>query len=1481
MSINGSGLAQAASAQLLDGQGNVVSTSTAVTTAANGSTLTAQFPLTPAGTYTLAVLNGNGNPLALGGNAPSVVVAPALPLFSIEQIDTLPQLPGKAVTHIWQLTNQGSVDGMALIEFVFPSFLSPEPTPVLSAMPDGSVLLTHGFEQVADSFSSSSSWLELIAVPVATGNSVDVPWTYVVPPSAVFGSDASLSLGQAFAINPIVLDGTTLPAGQAIAQQVLAGTLDPFSGAQQLVSAGIGLLNQTLTGLTTLAPAALTSYTTQVAALYPALAQQLTELVGDLIVGIIPASLAASPSVQPATVEDAQVSPAISVSDGISIAQMVTQIIQDAKNCPGMVSTDIANDVVSQLAGLNPVTAAISTAQSLAMAAGDQYNQALLQLGIDDFETLRNNFFAEHPNFDPSQPITAQPGEFNLFLQEYYNEANLPNIDAAIQNVTTGLPPAVGKETTATPQQVIQGLHALEVAHFEAQFLAAQEANKGVLQKLHDFFFPQGQPIVHISAWPTSTSTTGGFDPNDITVTPAGVPDQDWVASNQTLTYVINFQNDPTAPGDAENIRVVAQLDPGLDPGTVENGSSSFPGTQFSFDPTTGTLTWLLPEIDLPPDTVPPLGEGYVSFTASPLASLPSGTSISEQAQVFFDFNPPIATPIVTRTISSATPFSSVQVLPAKSGSSFVVSWDGQEQAGPGIALYDVFVSDNGGPFEVFQSDTMATSATFTGGQDGHTYSFYSVATDYVDHVQPTPTEAQASTTVVIADRLAMLPPTQAIAGGKFQVTVDAVDANDLTDSRFTGTATLILVGGPANGKFTGTLTAPIVNGVATISNLTLSAAGTYTLLAASSSDLVATTGTVSVVQAPQFKVSLAPTTPGNSGSGQMFTATITALLNGKLDTAYLGSVLLTSSDPQTTPTSGSFQSGKGAITLSIALDTAGKQTVTVADTTLPSDKASSNAVTVTGLPLNLDHFLITGMPASDVVNVPHTVTITAVNAAGQTVTNFSGTVTLTSSDGSIDLPVVFPVKNNGVEKVSVTFTSTGTETLNASGGGKTGTETNIVVVSPATHLGIKVSPPTIVAGKQVTFTVTGLTSANKTDILFNDALQVTTSDPNAQIGLPVVANGVETFEIAFTTAGTQTITVADLARQALMGTSQKVTVSAAAVSQLVVTSSPLFAIAGSPVSVTVTAEDPFGNPVLTGFTDKVTLSTGQSYTFKNSDHGKHVFTPTFSAAGMQTLSASDSVPANVTASSPVTFNVVSTAVGVANDPISSGQQALIIIAPASGGNIVLTPATADGTSVSVTETVNGKKTNFGPFQLATSGHIIVYGQGGNDIVTEVKGSTGATITVPAILLGGSGTNTLSAAGSSVGNVLVGGPGKDSLTGGTGRDILIGGGGADTLHAGSGGDVLIGGRTAFDANLTALAALMAEWSSGDSYQTRVQDLFGTGTGGQNGSTLLDASTVINDAAINQLFSGSGQDWFWLEATDKISVVATGESVTVG
>ena len=79
---------------------------------------------------------------------------------------------------------------------------------------------------------------------------------------------------------------------------------------------------------------------------------------------------------------------------------------------------------------------------------------------------------------------------------------------------------------------------------------------------------------------------------------------------------------------------------------------------------------------------------------------------------------------------------------------SFTVAWSGSDNAGPGISSFNIYVSDDGGSYSLWQDATTATSATYT-GQVGHTYGFYSVASNDLGLVQPTPLSAQATITVV------------------------------------------------------------------------------------------------------------------------------------------------------------------------------------------------------------------------------------------------------------------------------------------------------------------------------------------------------------------------------------------------------------------------------------------------------------------------------------------------------------------------------------------------------------------------------------------------------------------------------------------------------------------------------------------------------------------------------------------------------------
>ncbi len=297
--------------------------------------------------------------------------------------------------------------------------------------------------------------------------------------------------------------------------------------------------------------------------------------------------------------------------------------------------------------------------------------------------------------------------------------------------------------------------------------------------------------IKNIVKFFTSTQQRAPTDPNDI-VGRAGIGTGGYILPQTSLPYIINFENKPNADAWAAEVVVTHQLDADLDLDTFELGSVGFGditvevpagrqtyATRLDLRSTRGvfvdvdanlnranrTVTWTLRAIDpttldlpidpflglLPPNQSSPEGQGYVTYSIQPKSNLVSGTRIEAQASIVFDVNEPIATNVWLNTIDDGLPSSQVSPLPATSPASFQVSWDGVDDAsgptGSGIASFDIFVSDDGGPFVLWQDNTTDTSATFT-GQANHTYSFYSLAIDNTGNIELPKTIADTTTTV-------------------------------------------------------------------------------------------------------------------------------------------------------------------------------------------------------------------------------------------------------------------------------------------------------------------------------------------------------------------------------------------------------------------------------------------------------------------------------------------------------------------------------------------------------------------------------------------------------------------------------------------------------------------------------------------------------------------------------------------------------------
>ena len=150
---------------------------------------------------------------------------------------------------------------------------------------------------------------------------------------------------------------------------------------------------------------------------------------------------------------------------------------------------------------------------------------------------------------------------------------------------------------------------------------------------------------------------------------------------------------------------------------------------------------------------------------------------------------------------------------------------------------------------------------------------------------------------------------------------------------------------------------------------------------------------------------------------------------------------------------------------------------------------------------------------------------------------------------------------------------------------------------------------------------------------------------------------GSHTFaDVVLATAGSQTITATDSADSGTTGTSLTVDVVAAAVSDFLVSTSFANAdVAGSEGTVTVTAQDDYGNTVGSGpnqylgtvdlsGTDDQAAGLPATHTFIAGDAGAYTFTGVMlKSAGTQTVTATDSVDGTITGD--IDINVVASAV--------------------------------------------------------------------------------------------------------------------------------------------------------------------------------------------------------------------------------------------
>lgn len=607
------------------------------------------------------------------------------------------------------------------------------------------------------------------------------------------------------------------------------------------------------------------------------------------------------------------------------------------------------------------------------------------------------------------------------------------------------------------------------------------------------------------------------------------------------------------------------------------------------------------------------------------------------------------------------------------SGSSVLVTLTARDAYGntnptgvPGAGSISFTSTSNAGTGS-FDSVTTAGSGVFTSNFTGTLSGLVTLGAQ-ISGVTQTASSAitvnpGAATTLVLGS-----VPATINAGSSLNLLVSAKDAAGNTATGFSGTVSIA----STDGNATLPTPAPLANGVGTFAT-TLNTAGTATITASSGALSVTSSNiTVNPLFASELELTSVPTTATAGGS---FTITVRAKDSlGNTAISYGGTVSILSTDGNAAlPTPAMLTNGVGSFT--VTLKTAASQTLTARDGTLSKQ---SGAILVGSAAAS--SLVLGTIPSSATAGLALDFSVTAKDTFGNTVTGYSQTVTINSTDDSAELPAPSSLPSGTKTFTGFQFRTAGTRTLTASDGTLSVSSSPITVnPAPIASLVLGSIPAQDTAGEGVTFSVTAKDAFGNTA---NSSVPVIITSSDSEATLPPAAqlvNGTKSFLVIHNIVGNKTITASDGMRSVTSSTISVIPGPLSAANS-VVTASASTVASGSSITATLTTKDAYGNlnpsglPALGQITFTSTASPGSGTLGPVASSGSGVYTATFTGvkSGSVTLGATISgvavgnstgvtvqggaatslalsgVPASITAGVP--FNVTVSALDVQNN---------------------------------------------------------------------------------------------------------------------------------------------------------------------------------------------------------------------------------------
>lgn len=267
-------------------------------------------------------------------------------------------------------------------------------------------------------------------------------------------------------------------------------------------------------------------------------------------------------------------------------------------------------------------------------------------------------------------------------------------------------------------------------------------------------------------------------DPNSIKG-PDGYGKSRFVSINDELQYTVHFENDPalaTAP--AQRVVINIPIDKHLSPYSFSLGRYGFGKYSFeapanrlfyqnrldlrdslglyldistgidvtrdlaywifeSIDPKTGSRNTLSPDQGFLPvnDTTNHIGEGFITYKFKPKLTCQTADSVWMSANIVFDKNDAMNTGNTWNLIDALPPASNVDSIYYDPFSSrYTLSFSGKDDTlGCGVKDYNLYVSENDGPYKLYQTNIPNKEFPFLGKNETK-YSFCSGARDNVNN---------------------------------------------------------------------------------------------------------------------------------------------------------------------------------------------------------------------------------------------------------------------------------------------------------------------------------------------------------------------------------------------------------------------------------------------------------------------------------------------------------------------------------------------------------------------------------------------------------------------------------------------------------------------------------------------------------------------------------------------------------------------------